>query len=112
MTKFHSIYDVTPSCKLLNEAYERALGKAFDLAPRPGAEICWDGTRYGNAVSTKGTLIGADRCLGCNKRIEVILSLEPVAATNLDREAVKLYDTIGGKETIKLSGHRCKEAVE
>lgn len=108
MRKFHSVDEIKPSCEYLRQAYERALKGAFDFVPRPGANLNWD-KKFGNAVSTRGTLIGRDSCKNCDKAIEVILKLKEISAVSYYGREIKLYDTLGGTETIKISGHPCKE---
>lgn len=108
MTKYHSIDEVNPDCKKLKEAYNRAYENAFVSIPRPQYDVRWS-DNFGNAVSTKGTLIGKSVCDGCGKRVEVIFRLCPIEAKDLEGNDVKLFDTISGDETIILSGHQCKE---
>ena len=81
MAKFHSIDEVKPRCERLRQAYEVAFAGAFDRIPRPESGIRWPG-KFGNHVSTKGTLIGLGECAGCGKKVEVILNLDPIQATD------------------------------
>lgn len=95
-------------CPALQAAYERAIKKAFEKGKMPSSDVYWP-EKYGNAVSTKGTLEGSDVCLNCGKRIEVDLILKEInGVRNESEEAVKVYDELSYTESIKVSGTKCK----
>jgi hypothetical protein len=97
-------------CGLLKAAYDRANRSAFsNLGDTPiGAR--WDSDTYGNHVTGKGTAIGKDTCTGCGKHISVTLNFPKIAATNWETgKPIKLFDSLGGTESIAVSGHKCSE---
>ena len=97
-------------CELLKEAYQRAQRSAFANLSGIPSGVKWDYDTYGNQISTKGGTVSKDTCSECGKHITVTFNFPKIAATNWETgQPVNLYDTIGGTESISVSGHRCTE---
>jgi|CXWL01.1.fsa_nt_gi hypothetical protein len=97
-------------CPALKRAYEIAQRNAFENSSGIPSGVSWNAGKYGNSVTSKGTLTGSADCENCGKHITVTYNLKKIEASDEEtRKPVKLYDTIGGTESISVSGHKCSE---
>ena len=98
-------------CPNLKRAFDRAEQNAISNKVYPLLGVHWP-ENYGNAVSNKGCLTGESQCEVCNKKVSVVIQLPKIeGAYDGDGKSVTIYDVIGGKESIKVSGHKCSEDI-
>lgn len=97
-------------CPALKRAYENAQRNAFGNTGEVPSGVSWDANKFGNSVSSKGTIVGSADCDGCGKHVTVTYNLKKIEAIDVEtRKPVKLYDSIGGTESISVSGHKCSD---
>jgi len=97
-------------CPALRRAYEMAQANAFNNTGGIPPSVNWNLGKYGNFVVSKGTLVGSASCENCSKRVVVTYNLEKIKAVEEEtRKPVKLFYTIGGTESVSVSGHKCSE---